>query len=206
MVASACGSILKRIFQVFAYSARLTSVHMPGGDRLPNWATALTPTRMPVNDAAIGDDHVTRSRRPNWRICAPSGALRYSLPTAPVRRSVRPRSGTPVALRHDRWPRLSREIRPIWRSCLPARVADHSAQRWLICAARIVVLTRVRSLVFAGGVHRGLAGERVHGSVCPAGPGLAPSASLSWVQTFMLTTMPMISRISSGEKCSASAS
>jgi hypothetical protein len=33
---------------------------------------------------------------------------------------------------------------PIWRSCLPARVADHSAQMWLICAARIVVLTRVR--------------------------------------------------------------
>ena len=64
----------------------------------------------------------------------------------------------------------------------------------------------VRSLVFAGGVHRGLAGERVHDIACSASPGLAPSASLSRVQTFMLMTIPMISRISSGEKCSASAS
>ena len=47
---------------------------------------------------------------------------------------------------------------------------------WPVCAARIVVLTRVRSLVSAGGVHRGLAGERVHDILCPAGPGLAPSA------------------------------
>ena len=31
MVASACGSILKRIFQLFAHAARLTSLHMPGG-------------------------------------------------------------------------------------------------------------------------------------------------------------------------------
>ena len=45
----------------------------------------------------------------------------------------------------------------------------------------------------------------VHDGVCSAGPGVAPSASLSRVQTFMLMTMPMISRISSGEKCSASA-
>ena len=64
----------------------------------------------------------------------------------------------------------------------------------------------VRSLVFAGGVHRGLAGERVHDVAGAAGPGLAPSASLSRVQTFMLMTIPMISRISSCEKCSASAS
>ena len=34
VVASARDSILKAIFQVFAHSARLTSVHMPGGDRL----------------------------------------------------------------------------------------------------------------------------------------------------------------------------
>ena len=33
MVASACGSILKRIFQLFAHAARLTSLHMPGGYR-----------------------------------------------------------------------------------------------------------------------------------------------------------------------------
>src|SRR5262249_42759803 len=56
------------------------------------------------------------------------------------------------------------------------------------------------------GERRGLAGERVHDIVCSASPGLAPSASLSRVQTFMLTTIPMISRISSCEKCSASAS
>ena len=64
----------------------------------------------------------------------------------------------------------------------------------------------IRSLVVAGGVHRGLAGERVHDIACSASPGLAPSASLSRVQTFMLMTIPMISRISSCEKCSASAS
>jgi hypothetical protein len=63
-VASACGSTLKRIFQVFAHSARLTLLHMPGGNRLLNWPTALTSTRMTVNGTAIGDDHVTRSRRP----------------------------------------------------------------------------------------------------------------------------------------------
>ncbi len=38
------------------------------------------------------------------------------------------------------------------------------------------------------------------------GPGIAPSASLIRVQTFMLTTTPTISRISSGLKFSASAS
>jgi hypothetical protein len=32
-VASACGSILKRIFQVIAHSARLTLLHVPGGNR-----------------------------------------------------------------------------------------------------------------------------------------------------------------------------
>jgi len=83
-VASAGGSILERIFQAFAHSARLTLLHLPGGNRLPNWATALTLTRMAVNNAAIDDDHVTRSRRRNWRICAPSGALRYLLPTTVI--------------------------------------------------------------------------------------------------------------------------
>jgi hypothetical protein len=39
-----------------------------------------------------------------------------------------------------------------------------------------------------------------------AGPGMAPSASLSRVQTFMLTTTATISRISSQLKCWASAS
>ena len=39
-----------------------------------------------------------------------------------------------------------------------------------------------------------------------AGPGIAPSASLIRVQTFMFTTTPTISRISSGLKFSASAS
>jgi hypothetical protein len=57
----------------------------------------------------------------------------------------------------------------------------------------------------ARGVHCGWAGERVHDIVCSASPGVAPSASLSRVQTFMLMTIPMISRISSCEKCSASA-
>jgi hypothetical protein len=32
-VASACGSILKAIFYVYAHSARLALRHMPGGDR-----------------------------------------------------------------------------------------------------------------------------------------------------------------------------
>ena len=119
-------------------------------------------------------DVLTHNARPHfakiWLICVRPHGRATQKPAARNRRSVRPRSGTPVALRYDRWPRLSREIRPIWRSCLSARVADHSAQMWPICAARIVVLTRVRSLVFAGGVHRGLAGERVHDIVCPAGP------------------------------------
>ena len=39
-----------------------------------------------------------------------------------------------------------------------------------------------------------------------AGPGIAPSASLSRVLTFMLTTTPTISSTSSGPKCSTSAS
>ena len=39
-----------------------------------------------------------------------------------------------------------------------------------------------------------------------AGPGIAPSASLIRVQTFMLTTTPTIPSISSGQKCSTSAS
>jgi hypothetical protein len=34
---------------------------------------------MAVNGTAIGDDHVTRSRRPNRRVCAPSGALHITL-------------------------------------------------------------------------------------------------------------------------------
>jgi hypothetical protein len=55
-------------------------------------------------------------------------------------------------------------------------------------------------------VHSGVAGERVHDIGCSARPGTAPSAILSRVQTFMLMTIPMISRISSREKCSASAS
>jgi hypothetical protein len=40
----------------------------------------------------------------------------------------------------------------------------------------------------------------------PAGPGIAPSASLIRVQTFMLTMTATISSISSGLKCWASAS
>jgi hypothetical protein len=51
----------------------------------------------------------------------------------------------------------------------------------------------------ARGVHRSLAGERVRDVAYSASPGLAPSASLSRVQTFMLMTIPMISRISSCE-------
>src|SRR5487761_304812 len=39
-----------------------------------NWPTALT-TRMAANGTAIGDDHVTRSSRPNETIGVPSGAL-----------------------------------------------------------------------------------------------------------------------------------
>jgi len=58
----------------------------------------------------------------------------------------------------------------------------------------------------ARSVHRGFARERVHDMACSASRGLAPSASLRRVQTFMLMTIPMISRISSCEKCSASAS
>jgi hypothetical protein len=38
--------------------------------------------RMAANGTAIGDDHVTRLRRPNWTIRAPSGAL----PTFAARR------------------------------------------------------------------------------------------------------------------------
>jgi hypothetical protein len=36
MVASAGGSILKRIFQVFTHHARLTLLHIPGKNRLLN--------------------------------------------------------------------------------------------------------------------------------------------------------------------------
>jgi hypothetical protein len=68
-VASSGGSILERIFQVFAHSARLTLLHLPGGNRLPNWATALTPTRMAVNDAAIGDDLRDTVEVPELTIC-----------------------------------------------------------------------------------------------------------------------------------------
>ena len=44
------------------------------------------------------------------------------------------------------------------------------------------------------------------GGRAQAGPGIAPSASLILVRTFMLTTTATISRISSGLKFSASAS
>jgi hypothetical protein len=41
---------------------------------------------------------------------------------------------------------------------------------------------------------------RMESDTAQAGPGIAPSASLIRVQTFMLTTTPTISRISSGLK------
>jgi hypothetical protein len=48
--------VLKRILQVFAQSARLTLLHMPGGNRLLNWPTALTSTPMAVNGTATDDE------------------------------------------------------------------------------------------------------------------------------------------------------
>jgi hypothetical protein len=60
-VASACGSILKRIFSVFASSARLTLLHMPSGIACYELADGTTSTRMAFNGAATGNDHVTRS-------------------------------------------------------------------------------------------------------------------------------------------------
>ena len=61
-------------------------------------------------------------------------------------------------------------------------------------------------LIVARGVHSGQTGERAHNIACSARPGTALSATLSRVHTFLLMTIPMISRISSRVKCSASAS
>ena len=49
---------------------------------------------------------------PKWRICA-SLQRRYLCKNEQKYSAGRSRSGTPVALRHDRWLRLSREIR-LW--------------------------------------------------------------------------------------------
>jgi hypothetical protein len=87
-VASSGGSILERIFQVFAHSARLTLLHLPGGNRLPNWVTVLTPTRMAVNDAAIGDDHVTRSRM--WHVKVGGWRVLPAVPLDPCHNLIGP--------------------------------------------------------------------------------------------------------------------
>lgn len=96
---------------------------------------------------------------------------------------------------------------------LPNTASTASSGGLKAVAAGYVVLERASlgvgqqpGKLVAHGVHCGLAGERVYNIVCSASPGTAPSAILSRVQTFMLMTIPMISRISSREKCSASAS
>jgi hypothetical protein len=47
----------------------------------------------------------------NWADLAARARGTRRRPPAPIQRPGRSRSGTPVALRHDRWPRPSREIR-----------------------------------------------------------------------------------------------
>ena len=51
------------------------------------------------------------SSTPEWRICAQCAALEPESSQAHSRRSVRSHFETPAALRDDRWPRPSREIR-----------------------------------------------------------------------------------------------
>jgi hypothetical protein len=50
------GSILKRILQVFAHHARLTSVHMPVGIAFARPADNADIGSIAVNGAAIGSD------------------------------------------------------------------------------------------------------------------------------------------------------
>jgi hypothetical protein len=52
-------------------------------------------------------------RRTEELFCAPGWPYAYLSVDIPIRRSRRSPSGTPVALRDDRWPRASREIRLI---------------------------------------------------------------------------------------------
>jgi len=59
---------------------------------------------MAANGTAIGDDHATRSRRPNWTICAPSGAL----PTFAARCSYSAGSSVSSSVRRWWWLPLRR--------------------------------------------------------------------------------------------------
>jgi hypothetical protein len=70
---------------------------------------------------------------PEQIICAHPLLRSAQLAGVPSRRSGRSRSGTPVALRYNRWPRLSREIRPICAAAGPRRVMNHAVQIWAIC-------------------------------------------------------------------------
>jgi len=54
---------------------------------------------------------LTSPSAPNWTICTRRPACSVQQSAARIRRSVRSRSSISVALRDDRWPRLSREIR-----------------------------------------------------------------------------------------------
>ena len=78
--------------------------------------------------------------------------------------------------------------------------------------AMLLTVLRAMSLVRHIAIDSGppppddLARERTYDIACSASLGRAPSASLRRVQTFMLMTIPMISRISSCDKCSASPS
>ena len=95
-------------------------------------------------------------------------------------------------------------------------LSDPLAVGYLLGRKSLVVLARVQPSCEQGEEaflrrrrytrRRGCSGWFRGDGSAQAGPGIAPSASLIRVQTFMLTTTPTISRISSWLKCSTSAS
>jgi hypothetical protein len=117
-----------------------------------------------------------------WSVLATTAALTRARPRCDQRYSCVVAS--PATARPAR-----RASRP---SLGPSRTVGRArrSRPWLIVSSRRVDY---------GGMERSW-------SRAQAGLGIAPSASLIRVQTFMLTTTPTISRISSGLKFSASAS
>jgi hypothetical protein len=92
------------------------------------------------------------------------------------------------------------------RSCLPVLVhSSHATDRVThACFDAIAVALADLDHVPGQGIASWMKGAEE--AAQPVGPGIAPSASLIRVQTFMLTMTATISSISSGLKCSASAS
>ena len=86
---------------------RVALEHCLAGNALERLARQLTLNRHPGRGTH------------NRSICRAPASSSVDHHRAQSRRSVRPCSGTPVALRHDRWPRLSREIRR--SGCQPHR-------------------------------------------------------------------------------------